>query len=288
LSAGSTGPLDSEGYRITDTLNDISPGPSRAAIPGPAEGVSLSRLSRLGRVLAFPTVTSTNDVALRHAREHETLIVVADTQSRGRGRFGREWHSAEGGLWASFLLFPELSPDRLGLITLAAGLAVARTLETSVGVQPELLWPNDVMIGGRKVAGILCEGRGSAVAVGIGINVNQPEFLARLADATSVLVCTGRRLDRLELLANLAENFFPLVEQLRDDRILMVVSEIKSRMPMLGRPVVVETGWTGLGALSLRHVQGTALDLTTGGELRLQMNDGATRAFSAGKVVRAR
>ena len=197
--------------------NTISSGPSRTASPSPAEGASLSRLSRLGRVHVFSAVTSTNDVARRLAGEREPAIVVADVQTRGRGRFAREWHSPEGGLWSSFLLFPELPADRLGLITLVAGLAVTRTLETQVGLQSELLWPNDVMIGGRKVAGILSESRGSAVIVGIGVNVNQPEFPPGLPDATSVFICTGRRCDRLELLANLAEEFFPLVEKLKDD-----------------------------------------------------------------------
>jgi len=266
----------------------ISSGPSRTATPGPAEGASLSRLSRLGRVHFFSAVTSTNDVARRLSGEREPAIVVADVQTRGRGRFAREWHSAEGGLWCSFLLFPELPAGRLGLLTLAAGLAVARTLETHAGLQSELLWPNDVMIGGRKVAGILSESRGSAKIVGIGVNVNQPEFPPEFPDATSVFICTGRRFDRLEMLACLAEEFVSLVEKLKDDRILTVISEIRSRMPMLGKPVVLETGWTGLGALSLQHVQGTALDLAASGELLLQMSDGATRAFSAGKVVKVR
>lgn len=268
--------------------NTISPGPSRTASLGPAEGASLSRLSRLGRVLVFSAVTSTNDVARRLAGSREPLIVVADTQSRGRGRFAREWHSAAGGLWTSFLLYPELPAGRLGLITLAAGLAVARTLETQVGLQPELLWPNDVLIGGRKVAGILCERRGSAMVVGIGVNVNQTEFPRELPDATSILISTGRRCDRLELLANLAEEFIPLVERLKGDGILTTISEIRSRMSMLGKPVVIETGWTGLGALSLQHVQGTALDLAAGGGLRLQFKDGTTREFNAGKVVKVR
>jgi len=266
----------------------ISPGPSRTANPGPAEGASLSRLSRLGRVHAFYTVTSTNDVARRLAGECEPAIVVADVQTRGRGRFGRKWHSAEGGLWTSFLLFPELPADRLGLLTLVAGLAVARALETHAGLEPELLWPNDVMIGGRKVAGILSESRGRAVIVGIGVNVNQSSFPPELPDATSVFICTGRHWDRLELLAGLAEDFVPLVGKLKDDGILTVVSEIKSRMSMLGKPVLLETGWTGLAALTLQHVQGTALELDVNGELLLQLDNGTTRAFSAGKVVKVR
>jgi BirA family biotin operon repressor/biotin-[acetyl-CoA-carboxylase] ligase len=242
----------------------------------------------LGRVHVFPTVTSTNDVARRLVGEGEPAIVVADVQTRGRGRFAREWYSAEGGLWASILLFPELSPDRLGLLALTAGLTVARALEACGGLRPELLWPNDVVVGGRKVAGILAERRGNAVIVGIGVNVNQPEFPPGLPDATSVFICTGRRCNRLELLAGLAEEFTALVEKLKGDGASTVLSDIKSRMPMLGKPVVLETGWTGLGALTLQHVQGTALDLSASGGLLLRLSNGTDREFSAGKVVRVR
>jgi BirA family biotin operon repressor/biotin-[acetyl-CoA-carboxylase] ligase len=269
-------------------LNAISAGPAPSAGPSASHGALLTRLARFGQVHLSSAVTSTNDVARRLTAQSQPAIVIADRQTRGRGRFAREWYSPEGGLWLSLLLYPDLPKERLGLITLVAGLAVAKVIEAHTGLKPELLWPNDVTVNGKKVAGILCEARGKAVIVGIGLNVSQDSFPAKLPDASSLRLLSGRNLERFELLVGLVEEFHRLLAELTAGKSLPVLGELKSRMPMLGRPVTLETGWAGLGSLTMKHVSGTALDLADSGELLLRLPDGAMRSFRAGKVVRVR
>ena len=121
--------------------------------------------------------------------------VVADEQTAGQGRQGHSWHSAPNdGLYVTVVLrMPELKPA----ITMALGVAVADAIEEFSGLKPDLRWPNDVMIGDRKLAGLLTVFEQAAVLAGIGVNVNHHEFPADIAPiATSLLLETGREHDR--------------------------------------------------------------------------------------------
>lgn len=132
------------------------------------------------RITRFRELGSTNDVALDAATAgaQPGLVVRADVQARGKGRKTRDWSSPPGGLWASVLLSPEVPSVHQGLIPLAVGCACAEALE-QLGIDVGVRWPNDLMLGDRKVGGILVEGRvlGSAlshVVAGMGINVQNP------------------------------------------------------------------------------------------------------------------
>lgn len=269
-------------------MDTISAGPAPASQLSASEGALLTRLARFGKVCLFPTVTSTNDVAKKLAAEGQPAVVAAETQTRGRGRFSREWLSPSGGLWFSMLLFPDLPVERIGLITLAAGLAVAQAVKECTGLRPELLWPNDVFVGTKKVCGILCEGKGRAVIAGIGLNLSQTSFPPGLPDATSLFLLTGTNSGRFEMMLAICEGLSRRLDELRSGGTLPLIGELKSRMPMLGRPITVETSWVGLGSLAPRQVPGTALDLNENGELLVRTQDGATRTFNAGKVIRVR
>ena len=135
--------------------------------------------------------------------------VVADSQTAGRGRGGRAWASPPGvALYFSVLLRPSLAPDALPLLTLAAGCAVAEAVRAETGLPAGLKWPNDLLVGGRKACGILCEAEAGpdgapAVAAGIGLNVNTPpEALPPrpVFPATSLAAEAGRTFDREKLL----------------------------------------------------------------------------------------
>ncbi len=158
------------------------------------------------------TTDSTQDHLARLVRRARLpppagTVVVADRQSSGRGREGRAWLSPEGGLYVSVLV--RLSGDApaadlaraLGLLPLQAGLAVCDVLET-VGLRPEIKWPNDVRIGGRKAAGILCESHSACVIVGVGVNLRE----APLPTAAS-LAGAGVEIDRDEALAGFLDAF---------------------------------------------------------------------------------
>jgi len=166
--------------------------------------------------LNFSTQTdSTNSdaqAAARSAAPHGSVF-FADEQLAGRGRGDHAWRSAAGeGLYASVLLRPRIPALRLPLLPLAVGLAAAEAIQATAGLRVDLRWPNDLLIGPRKVGGILVEARNSGGAVdfavvGIGINVHQREFEAGLSTpATSLDLETGNRVSRQELLVSLLKS----------------------------------------------------------------------------------
>jgi BirA family biotin operon repressor/biotin-[acetyl-CoA-carboxylase] ligase len=161
-------------------------------------------------LLWFETVASTMPEAARLAAAGcaHGALVVAEEQSAGHGRHGRSWHSEKGtGLYVSFVLRPGLDEDSLPVLTLALGLAAQEAIAAVSGLRCELRWPNDVLAGGRKCAGILCRTADSAVIAGIGINVNQESFPPHLEGiATSLRAVSGRPHSREDLLAELAES----------------------------------------------------------------------------------
>jgi len=170
---------------------------------------------RFGRSMrGAETVGSTNSAAAEWAREGaaEGSVFVTEYQSAGRGRHGRTWTAQKGqNLMFSIVLRPDLEADRLGLITIAAGVAVAEAIEDFVGPhRAALKWPNDVLLEGRKTCGMLLESSLSerqgaeAVVLGVGLNVNQTSFPEELADtATSLRLAAGRAVPRVPLLARL-------------------------------------------------------------------------------------
>jgi BirA family transcriptional regulator, biotin operon repressor / biotin---[acetyl-CoA-carboxylase] ligase len=198
-----------------------------------SEALGRVRLGRLAsRVIFYPTIGSTNDVAAALAVQGgavEGAVVCADEQTAGRGRRGHVWHSPPAsGLYVSVILEPgaaRADPDRATtLVTLMAGVALVDGIEAATGLRPDLKWPNDLLVGRRKLAGILSEGVGasaagarvSTVVVGYGINIAQtaypPDIAAR---ATSLETELGRSVDRAivfaQTLASLASRYDDLL-----------------------------------------------------------------------------
>jgi len=141
-------------------------------------------------------------------QEHsEGAVAVAEEQTEGRGRLGRKWLSPPGvSILCSILLEPPVETHRLPELSLVAGKACAEAIATVTGLEPEIKLPNDILLGGRKAAGILAEARDGRVVLGIGINVNVPAGqLPTEVDrpATSLLVETGHEVDRAQLLVEL-------------------------------------------------------------------------------------
>ena len=167
------------------------------------------RLGRFGEAIEyFPTVGSTNDVAIHRAtsRDHEYRVIIADAQTSGRGRRGRTWFSPPGaGLYVSAILVPARASDAgraMQLTTIAAGVALVEGVAAATGLMPHLKWPNDLYVGRRKLAGILAEGTGGAVVLGYGVNVSAASFPPDLADrVTSIESELGRTVDRPRVLA---------------------------------------------------------------------------------------
>jgi BirA family biotin operon repressor/biotin-[acetyl-CoA-carboxylase] ligase len=168
------------------------------------------------RIYHFFKVDSTNRVALElgHAGEPEGAVVLGEEQTAGRGRAGRVWHSERAaGIYVTVLLRPKLAPVQAPLLTMMAGLSAYTAVQAQTGLGVDLKWPNDLLIGGKKVGGILTEmhaepGQVRFVIVGIGLNVNQEKFPAELTSiATSLRVESGKPQSRLELLVRLLREF---------------------------------------------------------------------------------
>jgi len=168
------------------------------------------------RIYHFFKVDSTNRVAMElgHAGEPEGAVILGEEQTAGRGRAGRKWHSERAtGIYVTLLLRPKLAPVQAPLLTMMAGLSARTAIQAQTGLPVDLKWPNDLLVSGRKVGGILTEmhaepGQVRFVIVGIGLNVNQERFPAEAGGgATSLRVEGGRAQSRLELLVRLLREF---------------------------------------------------------------------------------
>jgi BirA family transcriptional regulator, biotin operon repressor / biotin---[acetyl-CoA-carboxylase] ligase len=168
-----------------------------------------------GNLRYFPSISSTNTLAMREADEgaSEGMVYLADEQTAGRGRGGRDWESLPGsGLYVSVLLRPRMAPADILWLSLAAGLAVYEAVRQVTSLAADIRWPNDLLFGRRKFCGILTELNAEVTRVrhcviGIGINVHQESFPAELASrATSLRIETGRSWPRQELLLALLQS----------------------------------------------------------------------------------
>ena len=195
------------------------------------------------RIVHFPTIGSTNDVAATLAASGErSVVVVADEQTAGRGRRGRVWFSPPGsGLYVSLLLAPARAasaPARAtALVTLTAGVALAEAVEATTGLSPDIKWPNDLLIGRRKVAGILAEGIAAAegvalVVIGYGINVAAAAYPPELADrVTSLATELGRPVDRAALFASSLAALAARYDDLLHARVDVILDGWRRRAP---------------------------------------------------------
>jgi BirA family biotin operon repressor/biotin-[acetyl-CoA-carboxylase] ligase len=223
-------------------------------------------------------VESTNDIAVERAREgvEEGYVVLADEQTGGRGRRERVWESPSGGIWTSVVLRPDFAPRDASLATLAASVAVARGVEET-GVEPTIKWPNDVLIDGEKLCGILVEMEADAekishAVVGIGLNANAKP---RVPDSspTSLAEHVGK-VDRAVLTANILAELEDAYES--GDGIL---DEWRERSSTLGREVRVET--------PNETVEGVAESIDDTGALVVSTDKGE-RVVTAGDCVHLR
>jgi BirA family biotin operon repressor/biotin-[acetyl-CoA-carboxylase] ligase len=248
-------------------VNDLHP----ASVTGPGG-------RRIGHtVVCFERVDSTNSAAalMAGAGAPEGTVVVALDQQEGRGRGGRGWYSTAGG---SLVFSMILRPARGGeTLTALLALSALKVLDGICG-GAMIKWPNDIWIGGRKVAGILAESKGSSVVLGMGLDVNDaegsfPDGLEGIA--TSLRIVTGRTFDRGELLARLLGGFEAAYETWEREGFGPMSFEMERRMLWMGSPVMLEAGE--------ETIRGTVVGITADGYLRLETEAGE-RVYSSGDV----
>lgn len=255
-------------------------------------------LSQLGRtrvigrdIRVFRETTSTNDIIEKLARDgvKEGVAVFAESQTAGRGRLGRRWVSLRGkGLWFSVLLRPPLRPQEATQLTIAAATALARAIREQTGLAPEVKWPNDLLLRGRKIAGILTElaaepDRIRHVVLGIGLDVNQTsgDFATDLRRlATSLRIEAGRSFPRGELAVAILRALDHDYARLKEGQFEAVAAEWERLCTTLGQDVTILIG--------PRRVRGRAESLDADGALLVRTEHGHLERITGGDVTLGR
>ena len=203
-------------------------------------------------------------------------VVAAREQTQGRGRLDREWFSSVGAnLTFSILLRGKFNPRQLPSASMAAAVAVAELLETE-GLKPSLKWPNDVLVNGKKICGILSEGIADGVIIGIGLNVNMQNAEHIDQPATSVLIETGKRRDIDELLGKLLKRLSVRLDEWAAGGFSKVRKNWEAKAQNIGETVAVRDGGTA-------H-KGVLAGFGPDGELLLRADDGTVLSIWAGDL----
>lgn len=252
----------------------------------PAAWQPLLTTHALGRegVICEHTLTSTNTVLKDFARKgtYRECVCLCEQQSAGRGRLDRSWSSPEGqGVWMSVLLQPSLPPERLPMVTFCAAMAITKALRALPGCDARIKWPNDVILGGRKVCGVLLEAGFAPdgqpfVVVGMGLNVRKGAYPPELADRAIALeeVCTPPV--RSSLVADILNHLEEAVIACESGYIPGFLESYRNLSCTLGNPVQVLS--------PAETFTGTALDVDENGALLVRTEDGAVRRVLAGDV----
>jgi BirA family biotin operon repressor/biotin-[acetyl-CoA-carboxylase] ligase len=234
-------------------------------------------------------VDSTNNWAKKLAEVDapDGTVAIAETQTAGRGRLNRKWYSPKGGLWFSVILRPSFKPSETVKLVFLASLAVAETLRELYRLKAETKWPNDVLVDGRKVCGVLCETKTVGekveyVVLGIGVNANfnvDKELPKELREtATSLENVLGRKVALEELFKALLEKMEWLHQVFLKEGFTPILEKWKGYATFLGCEVEVFIGGEG------EKLEGTALDIDTDGALILRLKDGSIRRVFVGDL----
>jgi len=249
----------------------------------------LGKTKIIGRdIRVFEQTTSTNDVIEKLARDgvREGVVVFAESQTKGRGRLGRKWISpARKGLWFSILLRPNLRPQQTTQLTIAAATALRRAIHLETGLPAEIKWPNDILINGKKAAGILTElsaelDRVRHVIPGIGIDVNQDanEFPPELRKiATSLKIERGESVSRAELAAAILRELDDDYTRICAGKFSDISGEWEEHCGTIGKGVTVQIGD--------RKIRGRAETLDDEGALILRTEHGQLQRITGGDVT---
>ncbi|MGC9940258.1 MAG: biotin--[acetyl-CoA-carboxylase] ligase [Verrucomicrobiota bacterium] len=243
----------------------------------------------IGRdIQVFKETTSTNDVIEKLARDgvREGVVVFAESQTRGRGRLGRKWVSpANKGLWFSILLRPRVHPQESTQLTVVSATALRRAIMTKTDLRPEIKWPNDILIGGKKVAGILTElsaelDRVKHITLGIGVDVNVdagelPPEVRKVS--TSLKIEAGEAISRVELAAEILRELDRDYARMCTGNFLAVADEWEAGCATIGKNVNVQMGD--------RKISGCAESLDEDGALLVRTEHGHLERVIGGDVT---
>ena len=282
------GLLRSEGYHIEAVtgrgyrLSGLTGRPVEAEVQPFLDGRRFGK-----KIIYHPLIASTNILAKALAVDGapEGCVVVADSQSGGQGRMGRTWVSPPGvNLYFSLILRPGVPSIRVPQLTLLVAAAIHQAFcKLSFDLVAKIKWPNDILVRGKKLCGVLCEMQSEPdcthfVVVGIGINVNQSEFPPLLQDsATSLFLERGQLLLRPELLASVLNHFEPLYDEwLLQEDLSFILPYLEAHSLLQSKEVTVDQ--------LKRSLSGTVRGISCRGELKLENAEGETILVSSGEA----
>ncbi len=264
-----------KGYRLVSCPDILTEEAIRSGLTG----------SLVTRIYTMESVDSTNNEAKRRAQEGAPhgSVFVAEEQTGGKGRLGRVWKSPpKTGLWFTLLLRPNATPEQVTNLTLFAGLAVSRAIHALTGLPAQIKWPNDVVIEGKKVCGILTEMAAEMESVeyvipGIGVNVNTESFPEDIAwKATSLYLSTGKKWSRATVLQAILREMEELLHRQEEKGTGAVLAEYRENCVTIGKPVSTQRG-------NIR-LSGIAENITDTGELIVRQSNGSELIINSGEV----
>jgi len=238
-------------------------------------------------LVSFHSVKSTNDIASQVAGDYpdESVVITSEKQTLGRGRLGRSWHSPEKvGAYISIIITPKISLEKAPGLSIMTALAAAETFEKYCPGKVRIKWPNDILLGNRKVAGVLTElytknNKIDYVVVGIGINVNQkpPDFPQNLRKtATSLRQVVGKKINRAELTAEFLNNFEKEYKKYQKNQLAGSLKRVRLYSSLLGQKITIKAGD--------KLLTGKAVNIDKTGALIIEMG-GKKVIVSGGEVT---
>ena len=237
-------------------------------------------------ILCFRKVFSTNSIAkfLANHDAEEGTVLISEIQTKARGRLGKKWEAPEGGIWMSLILRPQVPPARIGLITLATGVAIAKSIR-SLGVDARIKWPNDVLIHGKKISGVLTEVNATFneidwIVVGIGIdsNLKLEDFSEDIRIGTTTLTEElPTKVDENELIAIFLNEFEKVYELYKDGEIETILKDWRDLADTIGKYVnITQTGG--------KITQGYVVGINNEGSLIIERQDGTLEKIISGEL----
>jgi len=233
-------------------------------------------------IYAYEKTDSTNRLAydLAEKGSGEGIVVVSEQQRRGKGRLGRKWVSPPGGIYLSCIIRPTIAPSEIQEFTLVAALSVCDALNEVTGLMPRIKWPNDILLGGKKVCGILTEMKAETdridfIVLGIGINVNA-SVKALPGTATSLSVELDRRVSRIDIVRSLLRNLEKEYFIFKERGFCAVRESVKKMSDTLHKRVRV--------SIHNDVIEGEAVDIDEEGALVLRMDAGSFHRVVSGDV----
>lgn len=265
-----------KGYTLLEMEDKLLPKEIEMLLSGKAIG---------HEIIYFDSIDSTNSYAKKEANElKDGTVILSEEQTTGRGRRGREWSSPKGtGIWMSLVLKPNIPPTEGVRMTQIAAAAVCKSIRQMTSLDALIKWPNDIVVNGKKICGILTEMAGELneiryIVVGIGINVNTSSFSDELKNvATSLLIESNSKIDRKKLVVNILENFETLYNAyINGSNFDEALNIVKKYSAILGKEIKIVQG--------NRETIAKAIDIDREGLLLVEMKDGTRELISSGEI----